>query len=119
MGASVHVTGLREVQRSLNKVNREAAKVVKDEIKQAVEPIAATARSRIGVYQGASTSTIGPRVVMKGAFVTQRKRTVTGKRGDFGAKQMRILIGAMHDHKDGIVDEVDDALGRLIRLSGF
>lgn len=116
---TVRVTGLRETIRSLDAVNRKAAKVVKDELKTAVEPVAETARQRISRYQGARTSTIGPRVSAKGAFVTQRARKVSGLRGDFGSLQMRHLIGALAEHEADIVDDVDDALGRLIRISGF
>lgn len=117
---TVRVTGLRETIRSLEIVNRKAAKVVKDEIKQAVEPVAASARGRISRYRGASTSTIVPRVSPRGAFVTQRARTVTGLRGDFGSLQMREgLLPALAEHEGEIVEQVDDALGRLVRLSGF
>lgn len=118
--ATVRVEGLRELNRALNKVNKDAAKTVRDELKTAAEPIAATARSRLSRFQGASTSTIGPPSVTAGVFVTQRKRKVTGKRGDFGALQMRdVLLPALEEHADDAVKAVEQAIDRLGRSAGF
>lgn len=118
--ATVRVTGLRETLSALNKINREAAKTVRNELKTAAEPVAATAREKLSRYPGASVKTIGPRAVTRGVYVTQRARKVTGLRGDFGALQMRrVLIPALAEHEDSIVKEVDDALSRLARSAGF
>lgn len=118
--AQVHIKGLRELNRALNMINRQAARGFRRELAQAAEPVAATARSKLSVFQGASVGTIGPRAAMAGVFVTQRARRVTGKRGDFGALQMRrVLVPALHEHADDIVDELDRALDRIAAKAGF
>lgn len=120
MAGAVRITGLRETLSALNRVNREAAKIVKAELVKAAEPVAATAREKLSRYPGASTRTIGPRAVTRGVYVTQRARKVTGLRGDFGALQMtRVLIPALEEHEDDLVDAADDALTRLARSAGF
>lgn len=117
---TVRIRGLRETIRALNRVNKQVAKQVRDELKRAVEPVAASARDRVGRYPGASTSTIGPKATTRSVFVTQRKRKVTGLRPDFGSLQMREgLLPALAEHEDDIVGQVEDALDRLTRTAGF
>ena len=99
--ATVRVRGLRETQRALQKVNKEAAKTVRDALKEATEPVASDARSRLSRYAGASVGTIGPRATNRGVFVTQRARKKTGKRGDFGVLQMQeVLVPALEEHEN-------------------
>lgn len=118
--ATVRVKGLRELMRALNKVNKEAAKTVRAELIKAATPIAVSARSKISRYAGASTSTIGPRASVKGAFVTQRASKVTGVRGDFGVLQMRVgLEPALEEREDETVLAVEQALDRLGVRAGF
>ena len=118
--ATVRVRGLRETQRALQKVNKEAAKTVRDALKEATEPVASDARSRLSRYAGASVGTIGPRATNRGVFVTQRARKKTGKRGDFGVLQMQeVLVPALEEHEGEIVERVDDALERLARSARF
>ena len=116
----VNVKGYREVIRALNRTDKETKKTLKDALKAAAEPVAADARSLIAKYQGASVSTIQPRVVTSGVYVTQRAKKKTGKRPDFGSLQMRRgLIPALYDHENDIVDGVDHAIGILINREGF
>lgn len=115
--ATVRVHGLREVQRALAKMNREAAKTLRDSLKEAAEPVAETARSRIGRYRGARTTTIRPRATMSSVFVTQGAKKVTGRRGDFGSLQMRHLVGAMSEHEDDVFEGVEDAFHKLSRAA--
>jgi hypothetical protein len=118
--ATVRIRGLRELNRSLNKINKEAARTVRNAIKEAAEPVAAAARSKLSRFQGASVGTIAPRASVKGAFVTQRARKVTGLRPDFGRLQMtEVLVPALEEHRDEVLDRVEDALDRLGREAGF
>lgn len=118
--AAVRLDGFRELNRALNKINRQAAGGFRNELKPAAEPVAATARSRLSRYPGASLSTIGPRSVTAGVFVTQRARKVTGRRPDFGGIVMRVgLLPALDEHADDVVKAVEDALDRLGRREGF
>ena len=117
---TVRIIGLRETMRALQKVNREVGKTVRDELKKAAEPVARDARSKLSRYQGASLNTISPRASTRGVYVTQRKRKVTGKRGDFGALQMtQGLMPALEENEDNIIREVEQAFDRLTRRAGF
>lgn len=118
--STLRVKNLRETLRALQKVNKDAGKTIRDDLKEAAEPVASTARAKLSRYVGASVGTIGPRASVRGVFVTQRARKVTGRRADFGALQMRrVLIPALEEHEDEVVDAVEDALDRLGRSAGF
>jgi hypothetical protein len=117
---TVKVRGYREVTRALNKVDRGTRKSLLEGLKKAAEPTAQDARSKLSGYAGLSTSTIQPRAVGTGVYITQKKGKTTGTRPDFGALQMRSgLLPAVYDHQDEFADKVDDALGALIRREGF
>jgi hypothetical protein len=119
-GETVRVNGLRETVRALDKVNRDAKKVVLAELASAAEPIAATARTKISRYSGASLATIKPRAATKGVFVRQNARKVSGLRADFGALQMTHgLLPALAEHANEIVPGLDRALGRLADSQNF
>lgn len=117
--ATVRIQGLREVNRAFKRIDAQLAKEVKDELKKSAEPVAADAREHIGHYVGASTSTIQPIALMGGVFVRQRQRKRGGNRPDFGALQMRILLGAAFDHEDEIYRNVEHMLDWLARKEGF
>jgi hypothetical protein len=116
----VRVHGYKETARALDKVNRQAKKRVFVALATAAEPVAATARDLISRYEGASLNTIRPRASVRGVFVTQGARKVTGKRPDFGALEMTHgLIPALHEHEDDIVVRVELALDSLAISEGF
>jgi hypothetical protein len=117
---TVRIKGLRETIRAFNKIDRSVAKEIRDELKKVAVPVAESAKSRLSRYQGLSLGTIGPKATTKSVFVTQRKRKVTGRRGDFGALQMRVgLLPALAENEDNIIHEVEQALDRLTRENGF
>lgn len=120
MKARYRVDGYRETMRALNKMEDGTPTAVKAGLIRAAAPVAETARSLISRFPGASTQTISPRVSTRGVFVTQRARKVTGKRGDFGALQMREgMIPALEQHEDDVREGVEDAFDLLARLNGF
>jgi hypothetical protein len=117
---TVRVKGYREVTRALNRVDKGTRKALLDGLKKAAEPTAQDARSLLAKYSGLSTSTIQPRAVATGVYITQKRGKKTGTRPDFGSLQMqRGLLPAVYDHEDEFRDKVDDALGALIRREGF
>ena len=117
---TVRVHGLRELNRALNKVNREASKEVRDALAQAGRPVADLAQMKLARYVGLSTRTIRPKATSKGVFVEQAARKTTGLRPDFGALQMRVgLIPARAERFDATVEAVEDALDKLGRRAGF
>jgi hypothetical protein len=120
VAAKVKVNGYRETVRALDKVNRDAKKVVLAELALAAEPMAADARALLSRYQGASLSTIRPRASIRGVFITQNKRKVTGKRPDFGALEMTHgLIPAVEGKSDELVPRLEIALDALGASHGF
>lgn len=116
---TVRLRGYRETMRALQKVDKDTAKVVRDELINAGEGVASDARGRISRYSGARAHQIGPRATNRGVFVTQRAKKVSGKRGDFGALQMAHLLEALADNEDEVIEGVEDAFDRLIRHHGF
>jgi hypothetical protein len=116
---TVRVRGLRELQRDFAKMSKELKKDLRDELKQVAEPVAADAKSKLSRYQGASISTIRPRVTMRSAFVTQGARKVTGLRGDFGVLQMRRLSEALDENKDEVVQGLERMIDKLGSSNGF
>lgn len=114
----MHVKGLREVTRALHQVDRETERYVLDGLKEAAVPVSEDANRRLDRYQGIGKIT--PRASAGGVFIRQSARKKTGKRGDFGALQMRVgLIPAATDGEHEFIDRVDGALGRLISKEGF
>lgn len=119
VGGTVRVRGLRETLRAFRRLEAEIGPEMRTELRAIAEPVALTARSLISPYQGASVRTIGPRVTQTGAAVTQRAKKVTGRRGDFGALQMRRLEEALEEHADEIEPKLEDMLDRITRKEGF
>lgn len=116
MAGAVRLHGLRELQRSLQRVNRAAAKTVRDALKESVEPAVASTKAKEGRWAGASVGTIGARATNRSVFVTQRARKVTGRRPDFGSLQMReALIPSVWENVNEITRGVERAFDRLLR----
>jgi hypothetical protein len=120
--AAVRVRGLREAIGAFRAVDRALAKDFRQELKEAAEPVASAARSKLGRYRGVSMA-VSPRLQGGsgvGVVVRQNARKVTGRRGDFGGLQMRRAFEpALDEHADEVVDRVDAALGRWINKAGL
>lgn len=117
---SVRVEGYREAMRGLNKVDSGIKDLFKDAFKEIGQPIAADIQGRLTGFQGISLGTIGPKVTTKGMFVTQRKRKVTGKRGDFGSLQMtRGFLPAAEDNQEKVDEALEEVFDRLADSAGF
>jgi hypothetical protein len=117
--AAVRIQGLREAQRAFRKLDRAVSKDFKDELAHAAEPVARSAASRLVRFRGASTN-VKALTLARGVYVRQMQRTVTGRRGDFGALQMRTaFLPALAEHEDEIVHEVEKAFDRFADRAGF
>lgn len=117
--ATVQIEGLRQVNRAFRQLDSEIAKELKDELKKSAEPVAAGSRASISRYPGASTSTIQPVALSGGVFVRQRQRKRGGRRADFGALQMRVMLGVLFEHEDEVYKNVENLLDWLARKEGF
>ena len=93
---------------------------LREELLRAAEPVAREARARAAKWPGVSTGTIGPRVGVSGAFVTQRKRKVTGDHPNIGALQMtEAMIPALEHNIDTVQEGAERALTAIEKLGGF
>lgn len=120
----VRIRGLRELQSSLKKVNKEVAKTVRDELKEAAEPVRQTAER----FAGAEISHIGPSwgqmrlgVTSSTVYIAPKSR----RRGGSPRKNLAILLlekamfPALEEHQGYIIKRVERALDRLGESEGF
>ena len=116
---TVKIKGYRETMRALNKIERGAHKRVMGSLLLAAEPVRRSWVGKLSRYQGVSTSTITPKMTTSSIFVTQRARKTTGRRGDFGALQMRHGLAALYEEADNTTKAVELALDKLTGEAGF
>jgi hypothetical protein len=116
---TIRVKGLRETQRALGKCEGGLKKEMLLAGKAAAEPVAVSAREKISRYRGASINTIRPRASVRGAFVTQGARKVTGLRGDFGKLQMGLMMDALEEERGHVLEIYELGLYRLTKSAGF
>jgi hypothetical protein len=118
--SAVRVKGLRELQSALRKVNRGLNKELRAELKNVGEVVRADATSRFSGIDARSASGYKVRVRQRGVAVEQSLKRVTGRRGDYGALQMRrALLPAMASNEDEVVHRLEGMLDRLGRSAGF
>lgn len=117
---AVRIRGLRETQRAFSRMSGALDVTLREHLKKTAEPVAREAQSRVSGYGGAKVSTIGPRVVARGVFVTQRARKVSGARPDFGALQMvTAFIPALEHNVEAIEQGAEEALDVIEHIGGF
>ena len=117
--ATVRVRGLSETIRAFNRLDYKLGGEARSALKKVAEPVAEDARGRISRYGGASTSTIAPVTSTRSVFVRQRQGKRGGGHAQFGALQMRHLLGALYDNEGKIREGLEDALDDLTREEGF
>jgi len=120
MAETIRVKGYREAARALQRVNKGAKLALYAGLRDAADPIAQDARSRLSGYQGIKTSSIRPRVGVRGVYITQGAKKTSGLRPDFGSLQMRVgLLPAAYSRQDDIVAKVEEAFLLLTKTQGF
>jgi hypothetical protein len=118
--ATVRIHGVRETVAAFRAIDAKLARQFGNDLRQAAEPVAATARTKVTRYAGASINTIRPKRSGVRVFVEQGARKVTGKRGDFGALQMRnVLEPALDERADDVYREVDRVFREYSTAEGF
>lgn len=121
MAGAVRIRGLRELTVALRAADRDLAKGLRKELREAAKIVALEARRRFSRYDQRSAMGMSPRVRSAGmAVVEQRRSRVTGKRPDYGALQMRkAFIPALEAKRDEVEKHVEDMLDRLGSDNGF
>lgn len=118
-GTTVRVKGLKELNRAINRADKESKKLMKDRFKQVGEIVASDGRSRFSRIDSGSAAGFKTKALTKGVKVEQSRRKVTGKRGDYGALQMRTaLVPALQAKRDDVIDELNRALDDVADIIG-
>jgi hypothetical protein len=121
---SVRLKGLAELQRSLSKVNRGAAKRVRDELRDVAEPIRSDAEHRAG----AEIRNIGPRwgrmkigARTRSVYIAPATRPGRGSpRPNLGRLLLsRAMLPALNSRRRQVERRVEAALDRLTREAGL
>jgi len=116
---TVRVYGVQEVNRAFRQVDRSLASEFGKDLKLAAEPVVRAAKAKER-WQGASIGTIRAKRAGARVYVEQSAKKVTGKRGDFGALQMRqALIPALDENAAEVFAEVDHVLNKYADHAGF
>lgn len=112
--STVRVTGLKELNRAINKADRDTQKLLKAPFKRVGEIVRADAESKFSAYDSRSAGGYRVKVQVKGVKVEQSLRKVTGKRGDYGALQMRrAMQPALDDKQPEVIVEMNKALDEI------
>ncbi len=119
--ATIRVQGLRELHRDFRKMSKDLSRDVDRELKEAAQIVADDARRRLAPFSARSAAGIRPRVRGFGRVsVEQSRRRTTGKRPDWGARQMRLdFLPALRAKAPEVERALDEMLDRLAGRNGF
>ncbi len=119
MDATVRVYGIKEVTRAFRQIDKSLVVQLGNDLKEAAAPVVASAKGK-EKWRGASINTIVARRTGLRIFVYQNARKVTGKRGDYGALQMRqALIPALDENAGKVYAHVGLVLDKYAAEAGF
>jgi hypothetical protein len=106
---------------AFRKAEGDLDKELRRELLAVGEPVAEDARGRLSAYNPRSAAGIRARLRSGTTVVAeQRLGKTTGRRGDWGALQMRrALSPALAAHEGEIVQRLDAMLGRVGSNAGF
>lgn len=121
MNGAIRVEGVRELrsafrgisrdlERSLVRELRDIGNIVRDDERAYLSGIGASRKSRSGIR----TQVRGPEVAIE-----QRYSTVTGKRGDWGARIMSSLARARAKRRPEVMERLENLLDGLADRYGF
>lgn len=109
---AVKIRGLREFIRATDRAERDTKRLVREELKEAAEPVRAEAERRFSTIDAQSAAGYAVSVRRAGlVLVLQRLRKTTGLRPDYGALQMRDALLPALAAKEG---QVEHALERAV-----
>lgn len=118
--SAIRVDGTREVMRAFRAVDKSLAREFGNDLKAAAAPVVEGSKQKVTRFRGVSLRTIRAKRSGPNVFVEQSARKVTGKRGDFGALQMRVgLIPALDENTDEVFAAVEKTLDRYANSAGF
>lgn len=123
-GQPIRVLGLSELLSALNAVDRDLAKNLRSELKEAGEVVARDAREKLSsLFPSPVRSAAGIVVRVRSAglvTVEQKYRKTTGKRPDWGVTQMKDAFLPAADAKQDIAAQhIEAAIDNTARDHGF
>lgn len=105
----VRVQGLRELDKAWRAADKELAREMRGRLKEIGEIVAVDARRRFDRISPKDAATMQPSARAAGVFVQQKKRKTTGKRPDYGARQMNeALQPALEAKEDEVVKAYEE-----------
>lgn len=109
------VQGLREFLQATDRASRDTKRLVREELKEAAEPVRAEAERRFMRVNPVSAEAYRVSIRRAGVVLVQSsKRKTTGTRPDYGALQMRIaLVPAADAKKREVEDRMERAVDRI------
>lgn len=117
---SVKVKGLKELQRDFRRIDKDAAKAVRQGLKEAAEPVRQEAARLFSGVDAHSAAGYKVRIRQRGVAVEQTRRRTTGLHPEFGKLQMRrALLPALASREDQVVDGLERVLDGLADRNGF
>jgi hypothetical protein len=117
---TVRVKGLRELQQDFRKMEGSLRKEVREGLREAAEPVRKQAQALFEPINADSAAGYRVRVRARGVAVEQSRRRTTGRRPDYGRRQMgRALIPALNARQGEVISSLDKMLGRLAGENGF
>lgn len=119
--SGVEYAGLTDLVRSLHELGGEVERGVKDELRRVGEVVRADADQRFAKYSEKTAAGFRVRVRAAGLVqVEQSLRKTTGRRPDFGARQMtKALLPAADENLERAAEGIDERIGLVLRLHGF
>lgn len=116
MAAGLRVKGLNGLIRACDKSTKEVKKGTRNALRRAGDIVRVEARERFESVDPRSAAGYRPVVRQRGVSVEQRLGKTTGKRPDFGAKQMReALMPALDAKKNEVEREFENVLDDIAR----
>lgn len=106
----VVVKGLREYIRAADASSKEVKRELRKRLRDAGGIVLVEARRLLSEVDPRSAQGLRTSVRQRGVSVAQSKRTVTGKRPDFGALQMRDLLQARSSKLGQVEQEIAKVL---------
>lgn len=112
--------GLRRLQSDFLKMSKDLASDLRESIRDAAEPVRADAQRLFSDVNPSSAAGFQTKVRLKETVVQQTKPRVTGKRGDYGRRQMmHALLPALARNRKEVERRLLGMLDSLFARNGF
>jgi len=108
------VEGYREFMRACTRAEPDTKRYVRQAFRQVGDAVRADASSLFAPYDARSAARFRTYITQNGVAVGQSLRKTTGKRGDYGALQMRkALLPALHRQRHATEQAFEHAIDQI------